>query len=64
MYRLKKGQESFEVVDGPAAGMKFKRGREYDTIPTGEKHRFEIVKTATPKVPVKTNDPKPAKEKK
>ena len=29
-FILKPGQEAFEIVDGPGAGKKFERGREYD----------------------------------
>jgi hypothetical protein len=45
MYRLKPGQEAFDVVDGPAAGLKFLRGKAYDgkTIPKTEAWRFEPV---------------------
>jgi hypothetical protein len=50
MYRLKKGQESFEVVDGPGAGLKFLRGKVYDgkTIPKTESWRFEPVPKPAP----------------
>lgn len=43
MYRLKPGQDSFEIVDGPGAGLKFLRGKVYDgkTIPKQEAWRFE-----------------------
>jgi hypothetical protein len=48
MVRLKPGQESFEVVDGPGAGLKFLRGKVYDakTIPKTEAWRFEPVPKA------------------
>lgn len=53
MFKLKKGQESFQVVDGPDAGKTFRRGVAYDHIPTGEERRFEPV--SAPKAsPVKT----------
>lgn len=42
MYRLKNGQETFEIVDGPDAGKRFERGRTYDAVPGAEKHRFEL----------------------
>lgn len=45
-YRLKKGQENFEVVDGAFAGKKFVRGREYDVVPPEEMRRFEKTKAA------------------
>jgi len=49
-YRLKRGQESFQVVDGPLAGRKFERGKEYreDEIPPEEEQRFEAVKPPAP----------------
>ena len=42
-YRLKKGQESFQVVDGKFAGRRYERGREYDEIPPEESRRFEKI---------------------
>jgi hypothetical protein len=50
MYRLKQGQESFEVVDGPAEGLRFQRGKVYDgkQIPKTEAWRFEKVPAAKP----------------
>jgi len=41
MYQLKKGVESFEVVDGAFAGKKFLRGRVYAAIPPEEKDKFK-----------------------
>lgn len=43
MYQLKKGVESFEVVDGPMAGRKFFRGQTYKEIPPGEEKKFEKI---------------------
>lgn len=43
MYRLKKGQESFQIVDGPDEGLKFERNRIYDQAPKGYENRFEPV---------------------
>jgi len=45
MYQLKKGVESFEVVDGKFAGKKYFRGDLYkkDEIPTNEKNKFEKI---------------------
>jgi len=40
-YQLKKGVESFEVVDGAFAGKKFLRGRVYAAIPPEEKNKFK-----------------------
>lgn len=42
-YQLKKGQESFEVVDGEFAGRKFLRGKIYEKIPPREKEKFEKI---------------------
>lgn len=42
-YKLKKGVESFEVVDGPMAGRKFLRGKVYKEIPSGEAKKFEKI---------------------
>ncbi len=59
MFKLKPGQETFQVVDGPDTGKTFERGRVYETIPAGEEHRFEKVRKPVPKAePVKTPDPK------
>ena len=58
-YQLKPGQDDFDVVDGPAAGKTFRRGRTYDKIPANEKHRFEPVKQA--KRPVAPPAAKPEK---
>lgn len=48
-YRLKKGQERFQVVDGPLAGRDYRPGAEYDEkdVPAAElKRRFEKVPEA------------------
>ena len=44
MYKLKKGIESFQVVDGPFAGRKFEKGKEYAEIPPDEAAKFEKIK--------------------
>jgi len=57
MLQLKEGVESFQVVDGPFAGQKYKRGKVYreDQIPENELHKFvktedrEIAETKTRK---------------
>ena len=51
IYKLKKNQETFQVIDGPLAGTTYHRGKVYDQIPDIEKHRFEKIKpvAATPK---------------
>lgn len=41
MYRLKPGQESITIVDGPFAGRTFRPGIVYDTIPPSEAARFD-----------------------
>ena len=43
MYQLKKGQESFDVVDGEFAGRKYVKGKVYDAVPPNEKHKFEKI---------------------
>lgn len=43
-YKLKKGVESFEVVDGPYAGRKYVRGKVYTDIPPEEKKKFDTIK--------------------
>lgn len=45
-YKLKPGQETIEIVDGPMAGKKFERGKTYSVVPENEKHRFEAVVAA------------------
>jgi hypothetical protein len=46
MYQLKKGQESFTVVEGPFAKKTFAPGKIYAEIPPGEAKRFTAVKLA------------------
>jgi hypothetical protein len=46
-YQLKKGQETFQAMDGPFAYHTFKKGVIYEDVPPEEKHRFE--KMGTPK---------------
>lgn len=40
-YKLKQGQEEFTIVDGPLAGMNYKRNIEYPKAPEGYESRFE-----------------------
>ena len=49
-YQLKKGVESFQVVDGDFAGKNFFRGDLYreKEIPPQEKHKFEPVEPVKP----------------
>jgi len=51
MFRLKKGQETFQVVDGPDAGKTFKKGVVYDKAPAGYETRFEKKKIQQPVAP-------------
>ena len=53
MVKLKKGQETFTVVDGPDAGKTFEKGVEYDKPPKGFESRFGKIKLDKPAV-VKT----------
>jgi hypothetical protein len=48
MYRLKKGQESFQVMSGPMAGKTFNRGKMYEMISEQEAHRFELIEHKKP----------------
>lgn len=41
LYRLKKGQENFQVVDGPFAYHTYRHGETYDTVPPEEAHKFD-----------------------
>ena len=51
MLRLKKGQETFQVVDGPDAGKTYERGVKYDQVAKGYESRFEKVKLVMPVQP-------------
>jgi len=64
MFRLKNGQDTFAVVDGPDAGKTYQRGVEYETIPAGEERRFERVTKPAPKTEENVANDKKAKEKK
>lgn len=55
MYKLGKGREAFEIVDGPGAGLKFERNKIYDRVPAEYEDRFDRVK------PEKVPSPKPPK---
>ena len=54
--------ESFEVVDGPYAGRKYKRGKAYADIPPEEKQKFEKIKEPAP-VEEKSKTDKPGEKK-
>lgn len=63
MYRLKPGQESFQIVDGPDAGRTFERGKMYGQAPAGYENRFErlkveVVPAAEPKTTTKSKGDK------
>ena len=62
MVKLKKGQETFQIVDGPDAGKTFTRGVEYESPPKGYENRFTSVKLTQP-VEVKITDKKGGKSK-
>lgn len=64
-YRLKKGIENFQVVDGPFAGRKFVRGKVYgeDKVPPEEKGKFEKIETGNLKLETgKKEKPGPVKK--
>ncbi len=50
MVKLKKGQETFQVADGPDAGRTYEKDVEYDHVPKGFESRFEKVKLGEPAV--------------
>jgi len=43
-YKLKKGIENFDVVDGAFAGRKFVRGKVYGEVPPDESKKFDEIK--------------------
>ena len=51
MYKLKRGVQAFDVVDGPFAGRKFVPGKEYAEVPPQEKHKFDIVSVSAESKP-------------
>lgn len=53
MYQLKKGQQSFTVVEGPFAGRTFAPGQVYPEIPLNEAKRFTEIRKAAPAAAVK-----------
>ena len=59
-YKLKKGIENFQVVDGPFTGRKFAKDREYSEkeVPPEEKTKFEKIKK---EIEAKTEKQKPEK---
>lgn len=48
-FKLGKGQEAFDVVDGAFAGQKYCQNTIYNVVPTNERHRFEVIKKAKAK---------------
>lgn len=44
-YKLKPGQEQFQVVDGPYEGRRYQPDMVYQDIPPEEAHRFDLVET-------------------
>jgi len=60
-YKLKKGQEQFQVVEGPCEGRRYHPDTLYQDIPPEECIRFEsveIVETETKKRPEKVEGKK------
>lgn len=55
-YRLKKGVEAFQIVDGPFAGRKYERGKTYKEVPPREHHRFEEAGPEAAEGTLKTED--------
>jgi hypothetical protein len=47
-YRLKTGEEAFQVVDGPFRRRRYEPGNIYNEIPPEEASRFEEVRPAAP----------------
>ena len=47
-YKLRKGIENFQVVDGAFAGRKFVRGKVYGEVPPEEKKKFDEIKPEIP----------------
>lgn len=50
-YRLKSGCDVIEAVDGPCAGKRYEPGKWYDTIPDGDRHKFETDEPIEPASP-------------
>lgn len=46
MYRLKKNEPNFEIVDGPMAGRRYEHGKSYTKAPAGYRRRFKRIKAA------------------
>jgi hypothetical protein len=57
-YKLKKGIENFDVVDGAFAGRKFVRGKVYGEVPPEEKKKFEEIKPEKVQSELKSEVPK------
>jgi len=57
-YKLKKGIENFQVVDGAFAGRKFVRGKVYGEVPPEEKKKFEEIKPEKVRSELKSEVPK------
>jgi hypothetical protein len=55
-FRLKTGQESFEVVDGKKAGHAYRKGKLYTEIPSRDAWRFEAVKSQKSDVRVQMSE--------
>ena len=53
-YRLKENIPDFDVVDGPFAGRRYRRGEIYAEIPPTEEDRFEEVSVKSEELGVKS----------
>ena len=62
-YKLKIGQESFEIMSGPDEGKKFTRGKGYAPVPEGYQDRFEEIKTEGGRPKAEGKSPSTAKKK-
>lgn len=60
MFKLKKGQEAFTIMDGPDAGKTYRPGMSYDQAPAGYETRFEKIK---PSPAVSSDKKTPARKK-
>ena len=57
MYQLKKGVQSFTVVEGPLANQTFSPGESYAEIPPGEEAKFEIITASGQPSGISANPP-------
>jgi len=64
LYKLKPGQEAFQVVDGPCEGRSYQPGVVYTEadIPPQEAKRFQEILEQSDSAPVAETKPKAKKE--